>query len=524
MRHPEHPRFLEEDWLFEAIVETYVPLLLMLSRLDEDAVPGQIAIGLTPTLCAMLCDELLQERCTDYLDRALGLARDEAARHQSDPASARHELSVFYLQHLEEIRIAWEDRWHRDLVTAFRDAQDRGRLEIMASAATHGVLPLAGSSEAVHAQIEAGCRAYRHHFGRDPRGFWLPECAYTDPIEPELHACGIRWFVLEAHGLHHASPTPTNGLFKPCRTSNGIAVFARDPESSQQVWSADSGYPGAPEYRDFYRDLGYELPLADLRDYLGNDELRRFTGLKYHRVTGATEEKKLYDSAIGAALAVQHAHHFAKARAAQLAAIAPCVEGAPAVVCAFDAELFGHWWFEGPHFLEAFIREATLQSADTDKGFQLSSPSTYLAGNDWLERIDPAASTWGHGGHLETWLSDDNRWIYPHLHAATERLVTLARHANTGAPSPLQSRCLTQMARELLLAQSSDWAFLITTGTARPYAEKRFRDHLHRFRTLFDQIVSEQIDPAFLETCEERDQLSPGVDWKLFIPAAPSRS
>ncbi len=520
MRHPEHSRFLEEDWLFEAVVETYLPLLLMLSRLEDDGIPGEITIGLTPTLCAMLRDPLLQVRCTAYLDRALRIAGDEEARCGGDSDRPRQRLARFYLQRLGELRAAWENRWQRDLVSAFRDFQDRGRLEIMASAGTHGILPLAGSSETIHAQIEAGCRAYRHYFGRDPRGFWLPECAYSEAIDPQLGACGIKWFVLEAHGLHHAAPTPANGLFKPCRTRDGIAVFARDPVSSQQVWSADSGYPGAPAYRDFYRDIGHELPLSDLQGYLGGEPDRRFTGLKFHRITGETEDKELYEPETAAALAAQHAHHFAKARAAQLAAIAPYVDGEPAVVCAVDAEHFGHWWFEGPLFLEAFIRDASSEESPRPGRFRLSTPSSYLETNDWLERIDPAASTWGRQGHLETWLSEENRWIYPHLHAAAERLVILARHAAAGAPSPLQSRCLDQMARELLLAQSSDWAFLISTGTARSYAEKRIRDHLHRFRALFDQVIAGKIDPAFLETCEDRDRLFPGIDWKLYIPVA----
>jgi 1,4-alpha-glucan branching enzyme len=295
---------------------------------------------------------------------------------------------------------------------------------------------------------------------------------------------------------------------------NGVVCIPRDRGTARLVWSRTDGYPGHPYYREFYRDLGFDLPA----EQLGPLGAGAMTGLKYHRITArGGARKEPYDPEAAQRQADDHAADFV----AQLEARARA--GESAVVAAYDAELFGHWWFEGPCFLEEFIRETATPEFQSDEGFRLSTPSTYLARNDWLERIVPAASTWGHKGHLETWISDRNRWIYPHLHAAAQRLVTLARHAVKGSPSPLQSRCLDQMARELLLAQSSDWAFLISTGTAGSYARKRIRDHLHRFRTLFDQIVASKIDAAYLDACEERDRLYPGIDWRLFAPPPASR-
>lgn len=533
MRHPEHARFLEENWLFEAMTETYVPLLLMLSRLEEEGLEFQFALGLTPCLAAMLRDALLQKRYVAYLERTIQLADDDIGRNKAKGDARREGLARFYRDRLREIENAYVNFWKGDVVGAFRHFQDRGFIEIMASAATHGLLPVlldgadagatsAPSRLAAKAQIQIGCQYYRECFGRDPRGFWLPECAYTPGLEPLLHEAGVRWFVVEAHGLYHADPMAANGLFKPCRTPSGVAVFGRDPESSRRVWSAEYGFPGGSQYREFYRDLGHELPLAELREYLDGSRIRQFTGLKYHRITGKTEDKKLYDPEAAAKQAREDAARFARERALQLCNVQPHVEGEPVVVCAFDAELFGHWWFEGVAFLESFVRDAVFQRAADGGGFALTSPSAYLERNDWLERIQPSASTWGWRGHLEAWLSEENAWIYPHLHEAAGQLTHLARYAVAGRPTPLQARFLKQMARELLLAQSSDWAFLMKTGTASEYAVKRTRDHLHRFRRLFEQLTGRSIDSRFLAACESRDSLFQEIDWTVYAP--PSRT
>jgi 1,4-alpha-glucan branching enzyme len=249
VRHPEHDEFFEEDWLFEAITETYIPLLTMMQRLRRDGVPFKLTMSITPPLCAMLQDELLRSRYVRHLERTIRLAQREIDRNR-DHAEMR-ELAQFYCESFAETLRLFES-WNRDLLAVFRELRDAGALEIIASAATHGVLPLlAPVPEAMRAQVAIGCDAYRRAFEAEPAGFWLPECAYAPGVEQLLQAENIRWFIVDAHALGSAKPRPRRAIFAPSFTAAGPAVFARDPDSSRQVWSAESGYPGDPTIASF---------------------------------------------------------------------------------------------------------------------------------------------------------------------------------------------------------------------------------------------------------------------------------
>jgi 1,4-alpha-glucan branching enzyme len=274
------------------------------------------------------------------------------------------------------------------------------------------------------------------------------------------------------------------------------------------------GYPGDPAYRDFYRDIGFDLSLEYLQPFLGADGHRKFTGLKYHRITGrAAAEKEVYKREWAMAAVEAHAAHFAAQRALQLGELRTAMNVPPIVVSPFDAELFGHWWFEGVEWLDRFIRKAVAAQQE----FSFTTPSRYLEQNETLQLVTPSPSSWGNKGYWEVWLDDANSWIYPHLHAAAARMTELARiYAERDPLPPFVDRALAQMARELLLAQSSDWAFLMKTGTARQYATKRTKDHVLRFTRLYDQVRAELVDPAFLENCEWRDNLFPKLDWRVY--------
>jgi len=344
-------------------------------------------------------------------------------------------------------------------------------------------------------------------FDVEPAGFWLPECAYGPELQSILQEANIRWFVLDTHGLLFAMPRPRRSIFAPCYTPAGPAAFARDRDSSRQVWSAQGGYPGDPAYREFYRDAGFDLPLEHLGPVAHGT--RKFSGMKYHRITGAGDEKELYDPVAAEKVAETQAIHFLEERRQQIRQVAAAGFD-PIVVVPFDAELFGHWWFEGPHFLEQFIRRAA-----NERDFHLSTPSEYLAANPTQQISEPATSTWGENGYFEVWLNPSNAWIYPQLYSAAQRMSEVTRrHAQ--ACNSLADRVLKQLARELLLAQSSDWAFLMKTGTAREYATKRTIDHLARFNCLHDQLATNRIDEEFLRDCESRDNLFPNVNWRYY--------
>lgn len=509
VRHPEHEDFHEEDWLFEAIAETYLPLLKILRRLAVERVPCRIALTMTPTLCAMLDDPLLRARAARYLARGEALAAAEIERTSGD--ARMRELAEFYHRRFREMRTMYEGELGCDIVGAFAQLQEDGILEIITCAATHGFLPLMdGFPEAIRAQIEIGVADYRRCFGRDPAGIWLPECAYVPGIAKYLRDANLRWTVLDAHGVMFARPRPRFAIFSPYYTSDGPAVFGRDRESSRQVWSARDGYPGDPAYRDFYRDIGQDLPLETLAPFMPTDH-RRFTGIKYHRITGANQPKDLYHRGWAEGAVDAHAAHFLDSRKNQIAGLASSLPVEPIVLSPFDAELFGHWWFEGPEFLDLFLRKAAY---DQDV-FRLDTPSAYLERHPTQQVIEPAPSSWGNKGHWEVWLDRCNSWIYPHLHAAARRMTERARAAED-RPKPLIDRALRQMARELLLAQSSDWAFLMKTGTASDYAARRTREHVLRFNRLHDAVVAGRIDADFLAECETRDNLFPDLDWKVY--------
>jgi 1,4-alpha-glucan branching enzyme len=508
VRHPEHEHFLEEDWFFEAITESYIPLVHMMRRLVDERVPFKLVMSLTPTLCAMLQDKLLCERYVRHLDLLIDLAARERKRNRNHPRL--RELADFYSKIFRETRRFFVDECKRDLLICFRELRESGGLEIIASAATHGLLPLLlqQSPKAARAQILIGRDIYADLFAAEASGFWLPECAYAPGLESILQEANIRWFVLDAHGLLFGKPRPRRSIYAPYYTPAGPAAFARDRDSSRQVWSAQGGYPGDPAYREFYRDAGFDLPMEHLGPVAYGT--RKFSGVKYHRITGSSEEKELYDPIGAERVAETQAHHFAEERRRQIREISAAGFD-PIVVVPFDAELFGHWWFEGPRFLEFFIRQAT-----SEHDFRLSTPSEYLASHPTQQIIEPAASTWGENGYFEVWLNPSNAWIYPPLHIAAQMMSEVARR-NAENYSPLADRVLKQLVRELLLAQSSDWAFLIKTGTAREYATKRSIDHLSRFNRLHEQLVTNTVDEEFLRECESRDNLFPNVNWHYYI-------
>jgi 1,4-alpha-glucan branching enzyme len=504
VRHPEHEFFHEENWLFEAISESYVPLLQMMQRLLRRGIRFKITLSISPTLSAMLSDPLLRNRYVRHLDLLGVLAERECERNRAEKNLLS--LSEFYREFFAETRRIFVERWDCDLLGVFRQLRGTGGVEIMATAATHGILPiLQQSTGAAHAQIAIGCDQFRETFGGEPCGFWLPECAYSAGIAKSLQAANIRWFIVDGHALGQALPPARRGTFAPCFTRAGPAAFAREIQASRQVWSAQQGYPGDPAYRDFYRDIGFDLSA----EALGPLPRNNFTGIKYHRVTGRDVPKQLYDRATADETARRHAHHFVERCIAELESL-QADDWNPIMTVPFDAELFGHWWFEGPIFLEHVILAAT------ENKLALITPGEFLEQNPTQQVTEPATSSWGVQGFLDVWLDQKCGWIYPHLFTANTRMTTLVKSRGREVTAD-DDRVLRQLARELLLAQSSDWAFLIRNGTAKDYATKRVSDHLSRFQKLADQMENDNVDAEFLVQCEERDNLFRNLNWRVFV-------
>jgi 1,4-alpha-glucan branching enzyme len=507
VRHPEHEKFLEENWLFEAITETYIPLLRVMHGWLRDGMDTRLTLTLTPTLCAMLLDPLLQERYLRHLNGLIELAEKEIQRTHFD--KALNDLARLYHRRFVETRETYF-ACEKNLVRAFGKFQELGKIEIITSAATHALLPLLREHPpSLRAQILIARDHYRECFGRDPRGIWLPECAYAPELEKILQEANLRWFIVEAHGILHADPRPRYGVFAPVFTPGGIAAFGRDLESSRQVWSKTEGYPGDPRYREFYRDIGFDLEFDYVKNYLPAPGIRGFTGIKYFRITGA-EEKKIYDARDALEAAAGHAQHFLEARVAQIHKLEKIMDRPPLLLAPYDAELFGHWWHEGPEFLDYFFRKAVFDQ----KTFSFITPGEYLQRHPTNQMAQPAASSWGEHGYWGVWLNETNQWIYPHLNVAQDRMTELARKFSN--PSPLERRALEQAARELLLAQSSDWPFILRTGTSPGYATKRVKEHVFRFTKIYEQLMKREVDEVWLTEIQSRDNLFREVNFSYW--------
>ncbi|MCA1622306.1 MAG: DUF1957 domain-containing protein [Acidobacteria bacterium] len=513
VRHPEYPEFLEEDWLFEAITEVYLPLIFIFQNLHESGAKPRLAMNISPPLCEMLADKLLETRYTKHLENLLELARKEVERTVRE-APEFYDVAQMYVRNLSSSLALWNDKYKRNLINAFRELQEEDILEIITCGATHGFLPLISTEEAKRAQIEIAVKNYKKHFGRQPRGIWLPECAYENGIEALLKNAGIEYFIGDSHAVLYGEPRPRYGVHAPVACPNGVAVFARDIETSQQVWSAEVGYPGNAAYREFYRDIGWDLPLEYLKPHLHKDGNRRHLGLKYYRITGRdvpTDKKQPYIPELARRKVAEDAADFVGKRIEQAYKLHETFSGQPPfVVSPYDAELYGHWWFEGPQFLDFLFRELHYKK-DVVRAI---SPGDFLEANIPIQIQKPSASSWGENGYYKVWLNEKNDWMYPYQHDVEKRMTEFANQFVE--PKEIERRALNQMARELLLAQSSDWAFQIYQGTTVQYSSLRFKSHIHRFNLLAEQIVNGDINEELLTEIENRDNIFQEIDFRIY--------
>ncbi|MFN7974435.1 MAG: 1,4-alpha-glucan branching protein domain-containing protein [Acidobacteriota bacterium] len=508
VKHVERLDPPEEDWLHECILDCYLPLLGTLQRCDAEGIDFGLAISFSPTLVAMLDDPALRLRTERYLKRRLSLIEDAVT---SAPRASRRLLESERAR-TEALRARYVSEMSHDLLGGFAALASRGCIELLTTCATHAFLPAHATTKAVAAeQIGLGLRSHARRFGHAPAGFWLPECGYHEGLDRILAAEGVRYTFVDTHSLTAAHPRPADGVYAPIASPAGMVFFGRDPEVSTQVWSREVGYPAHPDYRELYRDLGEEIPPGRWRQLFGDSAQRRM-GIKLHRITGAPL-KEPYRPRAAAALARRHAADFLERRREQAARLSDATRVPAAIVAPFDAELFGHWWYEGPAFLEAAIRRARRHRG----ALRVTTPSRYLRSVPALQIAEPAAGSWGEGGQAQVWIDESNAWLYPHLHRAARELRRLVSQE-----SP--PRAFAQARRELLLAQSSDWPFLMRARTSALYAESRARTHLERFREIGRQIRSGRIDDAWLSAVESVDSLFPDLAADVNRAAEPRRS
>ncbi|MFO0752541.1 MAG: 1,4-alpha-glucan branching protein domain-containing protein [Thermodesulfovibrionales bacterium] len=510
VKHPEYEYSLEENWLFEAMRETYLPLLDILERMVNEGASPRLTLSFSPPLMEMLNDALLRKRFVRSLEHLIELAEQEVKRTARTPFAP---LALFYRSAFRKTLRLYTERYRQDLLSAFRQLQAEGHIEVAATAATHAFLPaFAPFPGAVKSQIALGVKSYQRVFGRPPRGFWLPECGYYHGLDSFLKDAGIRYFFVETHGLVRGRPRPRHSVYRPALSPAGLSVFGRDSASARQVWCASRGYPGDPWYRDFYRDIGFDLPLEYTGGFTRFRGIKTFTGMKYYRVTGGEADKAPYDRAAALQRAAGHAAHFTAEREADFRKLLP-YGFPPVILSAFDAELFGHWWFEGVEWLDMVLRGREKRGLS----YRIATPSSYLlshpAGQEHCTRIEP--SSWGEGGYSEVWIGGRNHFLYRHLHAMADRMKEMAVRMLQGKEMRKKTvqRVLHQAMRETLLAQASDWAFLMEKDRASEYAERRVKTHLERFTLLHSMLMEGRADERTVGELEERDGIFPWLSW-----------
>jgi 1,4-alpha-glucan branching enzyme len=525
-----------EENLYDCMVETYIPLLNALNELREEGIKAGITVGLTPILTEQLADEYLQEGFIKFVKGRIEVIDEDVERYPDPKVPHSEHLSFlagyykhFYTKILEDFTV----RYNKNLVQAFKELQDDGCVEITTSGATHGFLPLLGTDESIQAQIKVGVESYKHHFGRAPKGIWLPECAYrpaqehADPetgkptlrpaIEAFLYEHGLKHFFTEYHAIEGSATSDIRrdfGVYRdiqyiplPNRGETGlttheaywlkdypVAVIGRNNRASFQVWSAAHGYPGDGLYREFHR--------KDAN-----------SGMKYWRLTSKDAElgdKMLYDPLLAQNQTKMHADHFVSLVHDILKEQYHKAGKPSLVMVSFDTELYGHWWFEGTTWLKHVIR--MLHGCE---GVSVETSSQYLENHPPQQAIELPESTWGQGGHYWVWHNQHTAWMWPVIYQSEVRMRKLVQQfANES--DPLKVEVLNQALRELLLLQSSDWPFLVTTFQAKDYAVERFEKHVEFFNELCEMVETGKIDREKLAASQSVDNPFPNLDYRWF--------
>ncbi len=523
------------DWLNEACAETYIPLLNLFEDLSREGYQPHVTLSLSPTVCEMLSQEEFAEGFERYLsERILASEKELRVLSTEDPL---YGLAMMWLEFYTSIHRDFRDRYHRDLLSAFRGLQDSGSIELVTTCATHGYLPLLSDDGSIRLQIREAVKTHTKYFGRPPAGMWLPECAYRPEgmwqnpvtgatrrrkgIERFLEEEGIRYIFVDTHMTTGANSISYAALWNKIDTEynvveagsvrspyrvfalggTAVRVFTRDPSTGVQVWSAQWGYPGDGAYLEFHKK---SFP----------------AGLRYWRVTDrecGLAGKELYNPDEAAKRVEEHARNFVEL-VERVASDYFRHTGIPAVIAApYDAELFGHWWYEGPQWLRGVIKGLYRCGEVLPV-----TAGTYIEGTDPAPRVEIPEGSWGDGGDHKVWFNEQTRWIWRSIYAA-ESVMRRVCELSNGKRDGTTERILGQMARELLLLESSDWPFLVTTGTAKDYAEERVQKHLEDFKRLgviLERYLKEgaigEEEEGFIATLEERDSIFPDIDVSSF--------
>lgn len=481
---------LEQSWLYEAVTDCYLPLLSMLDRLPQRNHPW-LTLSLSPTLLELWGHPEFRQSYRRHLKKGRGIIESEAGNPHHPLERRRLALEI-----LKQWQAAGEqfDQINGYLAAAFTAQAKASKIELITTAATHAFLPAFQNDGRLRTlQIQNGIATFEGHTGIRPKGFWLPECAYYPGLEEDLAPHGIEYFCLEERGLTDAEPTAS--FRQPMACPNDTLALSRDNRISQKVWSARSGYPGHPDYREFHRDGIHDVDTDTCGEFALPDGGRLPFGLKYWRVTGGPE-KQWYDPARAVEQAELDAADFIRA--------IQSVENGLTLL-PFDAELFGHWWHEGPLWLERVLVRAAEMEGVSVQSVHRSTESFADAPTG-----QPAASTWGRKGDYSFWINRDTDWIYPLLNQCSQELSQLVGQYGQQKEA-LVERALRQAGRELLLASASDWPFMLRAGTTTSYAMERLRKHVEQFQRISRSLSESRLEATQLEEWERINPAFPDI-------------
>ncbi len=510
VKHPEFDRYLEENWFFESLTDTYIPLVAMLEKLQADGIPSNITLSISPTLGAMLKDELLSDRYRNHVQLMIELGEKELASLPED-SPHRNEASRIcnrYRKTLEQY-----DLWDKNLLGVLGILNESGSVTLITTSATHAYLPMyQGYPQAVAGQVAGGLQSFEYYLKQRSKGFWLPECGFYHGLDDILAREQIAYTYVSSHGHLFSESSLPYGVYAPMVSpSTGIAFFGRDFSACQDIWDPQKGYPADGAYRDFHSDIGFYRDIDYLRGFIHEPGVRSFTGYKYFAVTSIHEDAKVpYDHRLASRRVKEHVSNFLHNREFRVDKLSKSLDIPPCFTITLDAELFGHWWHEGVEWLEQLIRvtheHPTLSMVTAEQYLGMKLP---------VQQGIPTFSSWGDRGYAETWLDGSNDEIYRYLHKGVESVIEMVNrfpHAKG-----LQKRTIHQAIKELFLAMSSDWAFLIKSGAFSEYASSRIIQHIKNCDRILSALSQWNADAGWILQLEKDHNILPGLDSSVFL-------